>query len=117
MTGASLLAFLMRMIAALMLATIGVHAAAPASQPLERGHGSAFSAATYNVSLKSDRQTDALETLAIEPVGDGVADAPIPHAATRADDRRPRPAYRALAPPPAPDLIRPSPRGPPSARR
>jgi len=116
MTGASTLAFLMRMIAALMLATIGVHAAAPASQPLERGHGSAFSAATYNVSLKSDRQTDALETLAIEPVGDGVADALIPQTAIRADDTSPRPAYRALAPP-APDLIRPSPRGPPSPRR
>ncbi len=116
MIGASSLALLMRLIAALMLATIGVHAAAPASQPLERGHGSAFSAATYNVSLKIDRRTDALETLAIEPVGDGVTDALVPQTATRADERRPRSAYRAQAPPPAPDLIRPSPRGPPSPR-
>lgn len=116
MTGASPMAFLMRMIAALMLVTIGVHAAAPASQPLERGHGSAFSAATYNVSLKSDPQTDALETLAIEPTGNGGADALIPRMAARADDESPRPAYQTRVPAPAPDLIRPSPRGPPSPR-
>lgn len=115
MTGASPLALLMRMIAALMLATIGVHAAAPASQPFERGHGSAFSAATYNVSLKDDRDSAAVVRLAIEPVGDGMsAIAPIAIAAI--ETARPEHANRSRAPPIAPRLTRASPRGPPTVR-
>ena len=114
MTGASPLALLMRIIAALMLATIGVHAAAPASQPLERGHGSAFSASTYNVSLKSDRESAAVERLSIEPAGDGVREM-APPATRTVDADQPRRANRARAPP-APRLTRPVPRGPPAIR-
>ncbi|VXC72782.1 hypothetical protein [Sphingomonas sp. AX6] len=115
MTGASLLALLMRMIAALMLATIGVHAAAPASQPLERGHGSAFSASTYNVSLKSDRESAAVERLSIEPVGDGIPTIE-PRFVPTIDADRPLRANRSRAPPTTPRLTRPSPRGPPTIR-
>lgn len=115
MTGAQSLARIMRMIAALMLATIGVHAAAPASQPLERGHGSAFSASTYNVSLKSDRESAAVERVAMEPVGDGVS--AISPSATRT--LAAEPSLRAgfsRAPPAAPRLTRPAPTGPPAIR-
>lgn len=115
MTGAQPLARIMRMIAALMLATIGVHAAAPASQPLERGHGSAFSASTYNVSLKSDRESAVVERVAIEPVGDGVS-AISPSAARTLAAKPSLRAAVARAPPAAPRLTRPAPTGPPAIR-
>jgi hypothetical protein len=115
MTGASPLALMMRMIAALMLATIGVHAAAPASQPLERGHGSAFSASTYNVSLKSDRESAVVERLSIEPVGDTGTATALPNT-SRIDPNPPQRANRSRAPPVALRLVRPSPTGPPTLR-
>ncbi len=115
MTGALPLALLMRMIAALMLATIGVHAAAPASQPLERGHGSAFSASTYNVSLKSDRESAAIERLSIEPVGDNIPTF-APPAIRTIHANQPRHANRSRAPPAHPRLTHPAPRGPPTIR-
>lgn len=115
MTGTSPLTLLMRLIAALMLATIGVHAAAPASQPLERGHGSAFSASTYNVSLKSDRRAAAVERLAIEPV-DGDIRELAPHPLVVSQSARPAPAYGAQAPPAAVPIASTRPRGPPPFR-
>lgn len=117
MCGTSSPILLVRIVAALMLATIGVHAATPASQPLERGHGSAFSAATYNVSLKSDRATAAIERPAIVPVGDGVAPVAAPTTALMDDAIGPDIRYRAQAPPPPPRPTHPSPRGPPTAPR
>lgn len=115
MTGTSPLTLLMRMIAALMLATIGVHAAAPASQPLERGHGSAFSASTYNVSLKSDREAATVERLAIEPVDDDTRErAPLPPVASNLAQLTP--SRRAQAPLTPDHLTRISARDPPPFR-
>ncbi len=115
MTGASPLALLMRMIAALMLATIGVHAAAPASQPLERTQGSAFSASTYNVSLKSDRESATVERTSIEPVGHGLPTV-MPRLSRTVVADPPRRTAQSRAPPSAPRLTRPAPRGPPAIR-
>lgn len=45
-----------RAVAAALLLVIGIHAAAPVGQPLQRQAGSAFSAATADVSLSQTRR-------------------------------------------------------------
>ncbi len=47
-----------RAVAAVLLLVIGIHAAAPVGQPLQRQAGSAFSAATADVSLGQARRVN-----------------------------------------------------------
>lgn len=90
---------ILRLFAALLLATIGAQAALPLAPPLERTHGSAFSASTHEVAVSSQRRAEALRP----------ALAPLPRLpAPQAEPVAPRPF--ALAPPIAP---RPSSTGPP----
>jgi hypothetical protein len=66
---------LIRLWAALLLAAIGLQAASPVGTPLEQRHGSAFSAATYEVALAFQRneRSDALESLVPQPTSPATA--------------------------------------------
>lgn len=54
-----------RLWAAVILAVIGIQALAPVPSPLQRGSGSAFSAATADVALASVRRGDSAKVKAI----------------------------------------------------
>jgi hypothetical protein len=107
-----------RLWAALLLAAIGVQAASPVGTPLEQRHGSAFSAATYEVALAFQRneQSETREALVPQPA---------PPTSMPATPTRVEPAALAatLVPrpdstgPPTPDSLawRPAPRAPPIA--
>lgn len=104
-----------RLAAAVLLLTVGVQAGAPLMAPLERSHGSAFSAATHEVALAAQRRAEpARLALAPQPR------LPLPEA-YRAPRLEPLPVLRAARPdstgPPARTLIarRPAPRAPPFA--
>lgn len=53
---------LVRLILALLLATIGIHACEPV-RGLQQRHGSAFSAATYQVAVKPHRRVEVANLL------------------------------------------------------
>lgn len=104
---------LVRLCALAMLLTVGLQAGAPFAAPLERTHGSAFSATTHEVALKAERSGDVVHlALApeprlplIEPVALPVAELP--------PVLVPRPF--STGPPPREDSARrPAPRAPPS---
>ena len=98
----------------LFFATVGIHAAAPTQAPLERVQGSAFSAATSDVSLKSGRKAAIANPAAVEPGGDGLTVAPLPLIPIiRIAAVLPRPAIR--APPSIDQPLRPASRAPPTA--
>lgn len=70
---------------ALLLLVVGAHAASPLGQPLERGAGSAFSAATADVALKSGSLLVIAKRIApvippLPPVAIAIARAPVTHA-------------------------------------
>ena len=90
---------ILRMLAALLLATIGAQAALPLAPPLERTHGSAFSASTYEVAISSQRPAEAVRP----------ALAPLPRLPAPQAEPTPARAF-ALSAPVAP---RPSSTGPP----
>lgn len=69
MTAATLPPALTRFLAACMLAVVGLHAFAPIGTPLERRAGSAFSAATHDVSLAGKRKAVAQARTVTEPDG------------------------------------------------
>jgi hypothetical protein len=109
---------LVRLWAALLLAAIGLQAAAPApAEALEPTHGSAFSANTYEVALfvqRGDRAArQAVAPMASVPLG------------PRATAVRPQPEILADAPAPRPDSTgpplreigswQPAPRAPPAS--
>lgn len=90
---------ILRLFAALLLATIGAQAALPLAPPLDRTHGSAFSASTHEVAIGSPRRAEAARP----------ALAPLPRLpAPQVEPATPR--SFALAEPVAP---RPSSTGPP----
>ena len=90
---------ILRLFAALLLATIGAQAALPLAPPLERTHGSAFSASTYEVAVSTQRRAEALRP----------ALAPLP----RLPAAQPRPAPARAFALTAPLAPRPSSTGPP----
>jgi len=105
---------MVRLWAALLLAVIGLQAAEPIRAPLERVTGSAFSAATADVALASNRRTEAtvLKVVPTPPLPEmpQVVE-PMP-ARTLVPAARLRPSAR--APPQRQDNARlPDPRGPP----
>jgi hypothetical protein len=108
----------LRLCAALLLATIGAQAFRPVAAPLEQTHGSAFSATTYEVALlvqrseRSSRQEAVPQPLPpvsrpTEPVALNVATLPA----------WPAPRPSSTGPPPLGDIHswKPAPRAPPRA--
>jgi len=105
---------LARLLGALMLLTVALQAGMPFAAPLERVHGSAFSAATHEVALTTDRRVQAVRpALAPEPrlpAIEPLSAPPPPLAAPIA----PRPF--STGPPPREEIARrPAPRAPPFA--
>ena len=107
----------LRLFAALLLATIGAQAALPLSAPLERTHGSAFSATTHEVALVAQRK--------VKSGRHALAPSPVPHPPAPAPVRAQNPPELALLPAPRPQSTGPprphilarlaAPRPPPSA--
>lgn len=96
-----------RLVAALLLLVIGLHALTLSGTPLRPGHGSAFSASTLEVSLAPRAETVAetrgapsSQPLAVPPTGRGLDEASLAAAAqaTAAAIRRtsPPPSRRTL---------------------
>jgi len=107
---------LLRLVAALLLAMVGLQAGVPAAQPLQVVHGSAFSADTLEVALAAHRRAEpARQALTQEPALPPTALVPVPLPA-RPDISLPAPRPASTAPP-ARELIarRPAPRAPPLA--
>lgn len=103
---------LVRLCALAMLLAVGLQAGAPFAAPLERTHGSVFSATTHEVALKTERRGEVVRiAIAPEPrlsVLEPVA-APAPQLA------EPAPLRPFSTGPPAREDIarRPAPRAPP----
>lgn len=106
---------LVRLCAVALLLAVGFQAGAPMAAPLERVHGSAFSASTLEVALNTARRAEpARMATAPEPR----APAPESTLLPRAVALPPQPALLppATAPPARDDIARrPSPRAPPFA--
>ena len=106
-----------RAVAALVVLLIACHALAPVAAPLERVSGSAFSSATFDVSVMRGRTGESVRRLA------GIVPAPMAHSDTAPAKpplampmRPPSHAWPlALAPPAAPDIPSWVARGPPAA--
>lgn len=108
---------LVRLLAALLLATIGLQASASAPPSLEKTSGSAFSAATYEVALYVQRggkvQRQAVAPQPLVPLPTVLRTLPV-HAAAPAVRFAPRPA--STGPPLRPIRAwKPAPRAPPRA--
>lgn len=108
---------LLRLWAALLLATIGLQASAPAAPSLEKTHGSAFAATTYEVAVLIQRdarsQRQALAPQPLLPVAVLAAEVP-----ARASVVPEQPAARPDSTgPPLHDIHswQPAPRAPPRA--
>jgi len=108
-----------RLLGALLLATVGLQAgvaglAAVAAAPLERTHGSAFSASTHEVALAAQRRVEpARLAVAPEPHRPNLVPARPP---ARLLPARPAPRPASTAPPAREDIARrPAPRAPPHA--
>jgi hypothetical protein len=105
-----------RLLVALLLAAIGVQAAQPLDAAVQPSHGSAFSAATYDVALVSQRRGEEAQ-----PAFTPLPPAPprfVPPVAVPADSlaSQPMPRPDSTGPPALPILERqPAPRGPPPA--
>jgi hypothetical protein len=104
---------LIRLIAALLLATIGLHAAHPFEPSLRPVHGSAFSAATVDVALAPQRRSEPAKLApAPQPTLFPSAIEPLTGAPERTDRLAPRPD--STGPPAFPLPARlPPPRAPP----
>jgi|GEM_PF-1595517 hypothetical protein len=94
------LLIVIRLWAALLLVAIGLQAATPVGAPLEQRHGSAFSAATYEVALAFQRneRSETRESLIPQPV---------PPVSVQAAPVRVEPATLAVAMAPRPDSTGP----------
>ena len=106
---------MVRLLAALLLAVIGVQAGQSFDSGLEPTHGSAFSAATYEVALASQRRGEKASTASTPLLG-----APAPSMATvlalAVIAPQPAPRPDSTGPPALPILDRqPPPRAPPAA--
>ncbi|MBC2664402.1 hypothetical protein H7F51_02595 [Novosphingobium flavum] len=107
--------FTVRLLAALLLACVGLQAGAPLTAPLERTHGSAFSASTHEVALAGQRRA---ETVRIAPEVPPLVPVAVTLVAITVLALTGQPAPRPHSTgPPARDEIarRPSPRAPPLA--
>jgi len=107
---------LTRLLTALLLVAAGLQATAPMAAPLERTHGSAFSASTHEVALTAPRRGEpARHVLAPEPLVPP-SFAPVRPAGTGPLPRTP-PARPDSTGPPAREILalRPAPRAPPAA--
>jgi len=102
-----------RLMAALMLVTIGLHAASPEAD-VEWRHGSAFDSATYEVALVQPNAI-AVEQAAVAPLPDArFASTPLPSLPSASLIPAPRPD--STGPPPVPIVERqPAARAPPFA--
>lgn len=106
-----------RLLAALLLAVVGLQAGGPMERVLERGHGSAFSASTQEVALAAQRRTETVRhsvaPMPVVPAPVQALSAPAPLPALPALPA-PRPASTG---PPAPNVLslKPAPRAPPLA--
>jgi len=104
-----------RLLAALLLAAVGLQACAPMAGVLERTHGSAFSASTHEVAIASSRRGEAVRQVAapqpVPPPQVAAEQVPMPVAALPAVPA-PRPDSTG---PPAPEILarQPAPRAPP----
>jgi hypothetical protein len=104
---------LVRLLGVLLLATVGLQAGSPFAAPLERSHGSAFSATTHEVALTEQRRAQA-QRIAPAPLVPVPARLPLVRAQALPDQPAPRPA--STAPPAREDIAwRPAPRAPPAA--
>ncbi|MFC3173044.1 hypothetical protein ACFOD9_02135 [Novosphingobium bradum] len=105
---------LARLIGAALLLAVALQAGMPFAAPLQRTHGSAFSATTHEVALASQRRGEVVR-LAIAPEPRLPALVPAaPLVAALAALPAPRP--RSTGPPAREDIARrPSPRAPPTA--
>jgi hypothetical protein len=107
-----------RLAALLLLATVLLQAALPASAPLQQNHGSAFTAATYEVALAVSRnEKQARQAVPQLPPALLAIPAPAPSLApVPARLALPAPRPDSTAPPPyAIRAWRPAPRAPPAA--
>ena len=108
---------LVRLWAALLLATIGLQATASAAPSLEKTSGSAFSAATYEVALYVQRgekvQRQAVTPQPLVPIAAAIESSPTA-TAVLADQPAPRPDSTG---PPVREILswQPAPRAPPRA--
>lgn len=107
---------LARLIGAVLLLTVALQAGTPFTAPLERTHGSAFSATTHEVALASQRRTEAARpVLAPEPRLPAPTIQPIPLALTQLP-LLPAPRPASTGPPAREEIARrPAPRAPPHA--
>lgn len=105
---------LVRLCALAMLLAVGLQAGAPFAAPLERTHGSAFSATTHEVALAGERRADvARAVIAPQPRPALAEPLPLPVPALAAP---PAPRPFSTGPPPREDIARrPAPRAPPIA--
>jgi hypothetical protein len=104
---------LVRLLAALLLATVGLQATAPITTPLERSHGPAFSASTHEVALAAQRRAEpARLTAAPHPLPP--TPTPLAPRASRLPATPPERPQSTGPPQPAPLALRPAPRAPPS---
>jgi hypothetical protein len=105
---------LVRLCALAMLLAVGLQAGAPFAAPLERTHGSAFSATTHEVALSGERRAEVARAVAAPQPHLPLAVSlplPIPALATP-----PAPRPFSTGPPPREDIARrPTPRAPPQA--
>ena len=107
-----------RLIAMALLLTVAAHAAAPIAQPLDRTAGSAFSAATADVSLTRSERVLVAKTALPNAVAPPPFAAPQQTLPARVATTVPlhRAGFDATGPPPAQTSFRPlNPRAPPAA--
>lgn len=108
---------LVRFWAVLLLATVGLQASLPGSTPLERTHGSAFSATTAEVALAPHRRAvEAAKPVAPDPRVPSVAPQPPLHVLAVERPQLPLVRPSSIGPPAFPPLpSRAAPRAPPHA--
>ena len=107
---------ILRLWAALLLAAIGVQATQPFDAAVRPSHGSAFSAATYDVAGAPQRRVEPVQTAPtpLPPAPPQIAATVAPSSPTLASRVMPRPD--STGPPALPILERqPAPRAPPLA--
>jgi hypothetical protein len=106
---------LARLIGAALLLTVALQAGAPFAAPLERTHGSAFSAATQEVALAGERRGGVVQT-ALAPQPRAPVPQPVDARAAALPIALPLSRPRATGPPARDDIAqRPAPRAPPFA--
>lgn len=105
-----------RLCGALLLATVALQAGTPFAAPLERTHGSAFSATTHEVALAPSRRAEPARLALAAPEPRLPAAVAVPVRAALVIPARPAPRPASTAPPAREEIARrPGPRAPPLA--